>query len=88
MKLESCVGEISAGVDAETTREVLVWTAERGSKMRQGLEGGHQHQFCPKVFATGTNRCPVLSYKLFKVRHPQKANSPESPFYLAVNHQT
>ena len=88
MKLESCVGRYSAGVDAKTSGEVLVWTAERGSKMHQGLEGGHQHQFCPKAFATGTNRCPVLYYKLFKVRHPQKANSPESPFYLAVNHQT
>ena len=65
-----------------------MWTAERGSKTRQGLEGGHQRQFCPKAFATGTNRCPVLYYKLFKARRPQKANSPESPFYLAVNHQT
>ena len=73
-------------VDAETGREVLVWTAERGSKTRQGLEGVHQRQFCPKAFATGTNRCPVVCYKLFKARCPQKANSPESPFYLAVNH--
>ena len=83
-----CWGDTVLDVDAVTGREVLVWTAERGSKMHQGLEGGHQHQFCPKAFATGTNRCPVLYYKLFKVRHPQKANSPESPFYLAVNHQT
>ena len=65
-----------------------MWTAEKGSKTRQGLEGGHQRQFCPKAFATGTNRCPVLYYKLFKARRPQKVNSPESPFYLAVNHQT
>ena len=83
-----CWGDIVLDVDAETGREVLVWTAERGSKTRQGLEGGHQRQFCPKAFATGTNRCPVLYYKLFKARRPQKANSPESPFYLAVNHQT
>ena len=75
-------------VDAEIGCEVLVWTAERGSKTRQGLEGRHQRQFCPKAFATGTNRCPVLYYKLFKAHRPQKANSPESPFYLAVNHQT
>ena len=59
-------GDIVLDVDAETGREVLVWTAERGSKTRQGLEGGHQRQFCPKAFATGTNRCPVLYYKLFK----------------------
>ena len=83
-----CWGDTALDVDAETGREVLVWTAERGSKTLQGLEGGHQRQFCPKAFATGTNRCPVLYYKLFKARRPEKANSPESPFYQAVNHQT
>ena len=81
-----CWGDIVLDVDAETGREVLVWTAERESKTRKGLEDGHQRQFCPKAFATGTNRCPVLYYKLFKARRPQKANSPKLPFYLAVNH--
>ena len=83
-----CWGDIVLDVDAVTGREVLVWTVERASKTRQGLKGGRQRQFCPKAFATGTNRCPVLYYKLFKARRPQKANSPESPLYLAVNHQT
>ena len=83
-----CWGDIVLDVDAVTGREVLVWTAERGSKTSQGLKRGHQRQFCPKPFATGTNRCPVLYYNLFKARRPQKANSPESPFSLAVNHQT
>ena len=82
----SAAGDIVLDVDAETGREVLVWTAERESKTRKGLEDGHQRQFCPKAFATGTNRCPVLYYKLFKARRPQKANSPKLPFYLAVNH--
>ena len=83
-----CWGDIVLDVDAVTGREVLVWTAERGSKTSQGLKGGHQRQFCPKPFATGTNRCPVLYYNLFKARRPQKANSPESPFSMTVNHQT
>ena len=83
-----CWGDIVLDVDAVTGREVLVWTAERGSKTSLGLKGGHQRQFCPKPFATGTNRCPVLYYNLFKARRPQKANSPESPFSLTVNHQT
>ena len=83
-----CWGDIVLDVDAVTGREVLVWTVERASKTRQGLKGGRQRQFCPKAFATGTNRCPVLYYKFFKARRPQKANSPESPLYLAVNHQT
>lgn len=49
-----CWGDIVLDVDAETGHVVRIWTAERGSKTRQGLEGGHQRQFCPKVFATGT----------------------------------
>ena len=28
--------------DPQTNREVLVWAAERGSKTRQGLDGGHR----------------------------------------------
>ncbi|CAH3165359.1 unnamed protein product [Porites lobata] len=63
-----CWGDIVLDVDAVTGREVLVWTAERGSKTSQGLKRGHQRQFCPKPFATGTNRCPVLYYNLFKAR--------------------
>ena len=63
-----CWGDTVLDVDAETGREVLVWTAERESKTRKGLEDGHQRQFCPKAFATSTNRYPVLYYKLFKAQ--------------------
>lgn len=82
-----CWGDIKLDIDAETQREVLVWTAERGSKTRQGIEGGHRRQFNPKIFATGTDKCPIFYYKIFKSHRPEKANSPESPLYLAINHQ-
>ena len=82
-----CWGDVVLEVDPDTNREVLVWTAERGSKTRQGLEGGHRRPFNPRVFATGTERCPILYYKLFRGYRPERANSPDSPFFLAVNHK-
>lgn len=80
-----CWGDVKLEIDPQTGREVLVWAAERGSKTRPGLEGGHQRQFDPKIFATGTTRCPVLLYKTFDSHRPQKSKTPESPFFLAVN---
>ena len=49
-----CWGDLELHIDPETDREILVWLAERRSKTRQGLEGSHQRQFNPKIFATGT----------------------------------
>ena len=57
-----CLGDIVLDVDAETGREVLVWTAESGSKTRQGLEGGHQRQGPPL-------RPPVLRKLTAQNRH-------------------
>lgn len=82
-----CWGDVVLEQDPETGREVLVWRTERGSKTRQGLEGGHRRQFNPKVFAIGTDRCPVHYFKLFKEHRPEKAKTPESPFFLAVDHK-
>ena len=66
---------------------MLVWIAERGSKTRHGLDGSHQRQFNPKVFATGTHRCPVRYFKLFESHRPDKAKIPSSSFFLAINHK-
>ena len=78
-------GDVKLDRDPQTNREVLVWAAERGSKTRQGLDGGHRRVFDPKAFATGTNRCPVQHYKVFESHRPEKAKDPELPFFLAVN---
>ena len=56
--------------DPETGREVLVWRAERGSKTCQVLEGGHRRQFNPRIYATDTERCPVLFYKFVQESPP------------------
>ena len=82
-----CWGDIMLEKNPETGLEVLVWTAERGSKTRQGLEGGHRCQHNPRIYATGTERCPILFYKLFRSHLPNKACSVEFPFFLAVNYQ-
>ena len=69
-----CWGDLELHNDPETGKEVLVWMAERGSKTRKGMQGAHQRQFNPKIFATGTERCPVRFFKLFESHRPEKAN--------------
>ena len=71
-----CWGDLELQNDPETGKEVLVWMAERGSKTRKGMEGAHQRQFNPKIFATGTERCPVRFFKLFESHRPEMAKAP------------
>ena len=80
-----CLGDLELQIDPETGREILVWLAERGSKTRQGLEGSHQRHFNPKIFATGTEQCPVRYFKIFESHRPEEAKTPTSPFFLAIN---
>ncbi|XP_068712854.1 uncharacterized protein KIAA1958-like [Montipora foliosa] len=81
-----CWGDLELQTDPETDREILVWLPERGSKNRQGLEGSHQQQFNPKIFATGTEQCPVRYFKIFESHRPEEAKTPTSPLFLAINH--
>ena len=40
----------------------------------------------PKMFATdGSEKDPVVVYKLYAQERPEKMNEDDSPFYLAVN---
>ena len=81
-----CWGDLELQTDPETGRKILVWLPERGSKTRQGLEGSHQRQLNPKIFATGTEQCPVRYFKIFESHRPEEAKTPASPFCLAINH--
>lgn len=67
-------------------REMLVWLCERGTKTRRGQENGHQRSFQPKIYATGSERCPVEYYKIFKSHRPVEMNTADAPFFLAVRH--
>ncbi|XP_031421053.1 uncharacterized protein LOC105908810 isoform X5 [Clupea harengus] len=80
-----CWGDVELQLD-EDGRELLVWLSERGTKNRKGQEIGHGRAFQPKVYATGTNRCPIMMYKMFKSHRPGEMNSQDSPFFLALRH--
>jgi len=82
-----CWGDLELQNDPETGKEVLVWMAEKGSDTRKGMEGAPQRQFNPKIFASGTERCPVRFFKLFESHRPEKAKAPSYPFFLAINHK-
>jgi hypothetical protein len=55
-------------------------------KTRNGQENGHQRSFQPKIYATGSERCPVEYYKAFKSHRPVEMNIADAPFFLAVRH--
>ena len=73
--------DVKLQINAETGNEELVWTAERGSKCRNGE--GPSRPFCPRNNA----RCPVFFYKAFRSHRPTEMNNQESTFYLAINHK-
>ena len=80
-------GDVKLSEDPETGNEILVWVAERGTKTRHGQENAHRRAFDPIIQATRTDRCPIMFYKEFARRRPQEMNTPDAPFYLAVNHR-
>ena len=59
---------------------------ERQTKTCHGDEQEHSRAFHPKAYATGDEKCPVHCYKQFISRRPILAKTPESPFFLAINH--
>ena len=78
-------GDIGVGNDPVTGRQVLVWTAKRGSKTRQG--DGHSRAFYPKAHATENEPCPVRLYLKFTSHRPEEMKRPDAPFFLAINHR-
>ena len=78
-------GDVKLQINAETGNEELVWTAERGSKCRNGEGPGRP--FCPIAQASNNARCPVFFYKAFRSHRPTEMNDQESLFYLAINHK-
>ena len=87
MRVESWsgVGDVKLQINAETGNEELVWTAERGSKCRNGEVPGRP--FCPIAQTSNNALCPVFFYKAFRSHRPTEMNNQESPFYLAINHK-
>ena len=78
-------GDVKLQINAETGNEELVWTAERGSKCRNGEGPGRP--FCLIAQASNNARCPVFFYEAFRSHRLTEMNEQESPFYLAINHK-
>ena len=80
-------GDIKLKKDPRTNEEYLEWAMERQTKTRHGDEHEHSRAFHPKAYATGDEKCPVHCYKQFVSRRPVVGKTPESPFFLAINHR-
>lgn len=59
MNIEECVfGDFEKGVDDDRI-EYIELKVERGMKTHTGLEGQQDRAFNPRMYATGSERCPV-----------------------------
>ena len=59
---------------------------ERQTKTRLGDDTNDVRPIAPKMFSLpNSDRCPVLTYKVFAEKRPTQMNFDELPFYLAVN---
>lgn len=70
-------------------KEYLEYSTERQTKTRPGDNPANRRAVKPRMFenkAVGPERDPVFAYKLYRSKRPEQTSSPNSPFYLAVNH--
>ena len=59
---------------------------ERQTKTRLGDDTNDVRPIAPKMFSLpNSDRCPVLTYKVFAEKRPTQMNFDKAPFYLAVN---
>ena len=62
---------------------------ERQTKTRTGADPKDSRAVKPKTFAVeDSERDPVRSFDLYASKRPDYMKTPESPFYLAINHTT
>ena len=80
MKAASCFGETWKynKILSKMAREMLVWINERETKTQKGQENGHKRAFQPKIYATGTERCPIKLNKFFRDHRPVEMKQPNS----------
>ena len=79
----ACYGDFLFG--RHKGQEYVEFCTERGTKTRTGAEAGESLRgFNPRMYATGTERCPVSIFKNYIQKRPQQACKPDSPLYLSV----
>ena len=79
-----CWGDVKLKETADG-KEYLKFN-ERQTKTRTGTDCRDIRAMPPKMFATdGSEKDPVVFYKLYAQKRPEKMNEDNSPFHLAVN---
>ena len=51
------------------------------------MAGRSERAFKPKMYATGSDHCPVHFFKAYLSHRPPEANTPDSPFYLGIKYK-
>ncbi|WAR27489.1 hypothetical protein MAR_013193, partial [Mya arenaria] len=74
-------GDIQLGI--EGTEEFLEFN-ERQTKTRTGSDTNNVRRQKPGMYATGTERCQVVTYKQYADHRPMNFSGDDHPFYLAV----
>ncbi|WAR13582.1 hypothetical protein MAR_027762 [Mya arenaria] len=67
----------------EGTEENLKFN-ERQTKTRTGSDINNVRRQKPRMYATCTERCPVVTYKQYADHRPVNFSADDHPFYLAV----
>ena len=81
---DMCWGDVKLKETADG-KEYLEFN-ERQTKTRTGSDCRDIRAMAPKMFATdGSEKDPIVVYKLYAQKRPEKMNEDDSPFYLAVN---
>ena len=76
----ACYGDFGFGRDKG--QECVEFCTERGTKTTGAESGESLRAFNPRMYATGTERCPVSIFKNYIQKRPQQACKPDSPLYL------
>lgn len=77
-------GDVHLGFDTELNLEYLEYN-ERQTKTRTGVDIRNVRPEKPRMYATGTERCPIEVYKAYDSLRPANFSRPADPFYLGVN---
>ena len=78
---QMCWGDIT--LKAEDQQEYLELN-ERKTKTRQGTSTDVR-PIKPKIWGTGTEKCPVELYKFYQKKRPEKYCNEADPFYIATS---
>ena len=58
----------------------------KDTKTRSGVDASKVRKVSPKMFSTSDEREPVVAYKIYREKQPEKKMADDAPFYLEINH--